>query len=1024
MEKLLSTSVVLISVGVIALVASVSAIRYHQNKALNKDCLSLSLFLLIWCAGQALSNASADEQTALLFIRVSYFGLFFLLGALAHYMFVFTGHTQKHFFSYPLIFAPAVALSVLYCLPPAGGSLLFELSLTGHGWAVTGLALGFPGILLITYLALSILLSIAMLLRWMRLHPQRGYRQQALLLSGSLLASALLVLVHQFLVLFGKIMLPPIFPAYAIITIIAIFVGVRKYEMLIPQATFREETILSRSTQTKTLQYISFVLYFCSAANLVILRINHFGWMVSIITTGLIVAAGMIARRLDRLEMEADKEVLLSVVLSIVIPLMIIEYVQTGAVTVWAVPLMMIVVCTLFNKFTVLLAVGVSAFLSCLLVWMRMPVATEDLNASDHIVRLILYVVCGAFSFYVNRVYLGRIEENIRHLNLQKLIAEISHEFISVSPDTFEEKIAVLLERCGKFFRVERAYIVLFNETMDGAAYHCEWTQQGVPSYISAVLEQAGSVLPGVARMLEQRDMIEIDDLELASPLLRPAVELAAGLSVRSLAYIAVKSQGKPIGYMGINSSHPQKEWRANYIEFLSVIANTVADAVVKVRTERTMNHIAYHDQLTKLPNRLYFDGVINDQIKRAKALDNTFAVVFIDLDSFKSINDTMGHDLGDMLLYEVASALKDCLLPGDLVSRFGGDEFVIMLSDVANGTLPKRMERIMGIFEKPFLLKGQEFYVTTSAGVSLYPEDGPDAVTLIKNADTAMYYAKSSGKKKYTLCSDGMKREVLEKVRLTNLLYPALEKRQMELHYQPQICLFTGQIVGLEALCRWRLPEGRMVPPNAFIPLAEQTGLINSIGQWVLHEACAQNKRWQEMGFKDLRIAVNVSLVQLRNPALTRQVREVLEETGMPPQTLDIEITESNACAHNDDLIRVFDSLKQLGVCISIDDFGTEYSSLNRLKMLPIDRIKMDMQFVRGIEKSDKDKAIAKIIINLAKSLNLKVLAEGVETKTQLDFLNQKMCDEVQGFYYYKPMPAKDIEEILLRKQSSRGVG
>jgi EAL domain-containing protein (putative c-di-GMP-specific phosphodiesterase class I) len=320
----------------------------------------------------------------------------------------------------------------------------------------------------------------------------------------------------------------------------------------------------------------------------------------------------------------------------------------------------------------------------------------------------------------------------------------------------------------------------------------------------------------------------------------------------------------------------------------------------------------------------------------------------------------------------------------------------------------------VLGMFNEPVILNGQEIFVTASAGVALYPKDGEDVETLIKNADIAMYRAKSRGKNQYLLCSENMKDEVVEEIKLTNLLYRAQERNQLTLFYQPQIQLGTNKIVGLEALLRWKLPDLGMVPPLRFIPLAERTGLINPIGEWVIRTACQQNKMWQDMGLGKLRMAVNLSVNQLRNSRLVSQIEGILKETGLPAEFLELEITESVASSQTDHLIRVLSNLKELGVSISIDDFGTQYSSLSRLKMLPIDRIKMEMQFVHGIEGSEKDKAISLVIINLAKSLGVKVLAEGVETVSQLDFLNQKMCDEVQGFYFYKPMPAEEIEKIL----------
>ena len=320
-----------------------------------------------------------------------------------------------------------------------------------------------------------------------------------------------------------------------------------------------------------------------------------------------------------------------------------------------------------------------------------------------------------------------------------------------------------------------------------------------------------------------------------------------------------------------------------------------------------------------------------------------------------------------------------------------------------------------MNIFKNPFYLRGQAYYITGSMGISQYPLDGEDVETLIKNADIAMYKAKNLGKNQYALCSKAMKEEVQMSMELSNDLYRALDRNELVVYYQPQIDLVTKKISGAEALLRWMHPTRGMISPGIFIPIAEKNSLINSIGEWVLREACIQNKKWQDKGLPEINIAINLSAIQILNPKLASNLANIIKETGLDPKYIELEITESIAIKETNHVIEVLNKLKKIGVSIAIDDFGTEYSSLSRLKMLPIDRIKIDMQFIQGLETNEKDKAITMVIINLAKSLGMNVLAEGVETENQLDFLNQKMCNNVQGYYYYKPMPADEMEKILV---------
>jgi EAL domain-containing protein (putative c-di-GMP-specific phosphodiesterase class I) len=325
-----------------------------------------------------------------------------------------------------------------------------------------------------------------------------------------------------------------------------------------------------------------------------------------------------------------------------------------------------------------------------------------------------------------------------------------------------------------------------------------------------------------------------------------------------------------------------------------------------------------------------------------------------------------------------------------------------------------KVMCSIMGLYVEPLKVQGQEFFVTASAGIAVYPEDGDNTDTLLKNADIAVNRAKEKGKNQSLFCSEDMKEETRYKARLSNDLYRALDRGELMVYYQPQISLKSQRIVGAEALLRWFHPQFGLVSPGVFIPLAEKTGLIGTIGDWVLRQACAQASAWQAKGLPPIRMAANISANQLHNPQFAEQLRQMLEGHHLDPDRLELEVTESVAIREPVYIIGLLNQLKQIGVQLSIDDFGTEYSSLSRLKQLPVDRIKIDMQFVQGMEKNEKDLAITKVFINLAKSLRIKVIAEGVENIDQLVLLGHEQCDGVEGFYYYKPMPAEELEKVL----------
>lgn len=431
--------------------------------------------------------------------------------------------------------------------------------------------------------------------------------------------------------------------------------------------------------------------------------------------------------------------------------------------------------------------------------------------------------------------------------------------------------------------------------------------------------------------------------------------------------------------------------------------------------TQEKINYLAFHDNLTGLPNRVLFSDRINRAISSSDQTGKLFAIMYLDLDDFKMINDTMGHVMGDQLLIELSQRLVGALGKNDIASRIGGDEFNILIENLEDvDEVDATAKRIFQCFDKPFMLNDRECFITPSIGVVIYPADGDNADELIKNADSAMYRAKEKGKNQYIICDEAIKSAADETLKLSGGLYRALERNELELYYQPQVSCNSDKIVGLEALIRWNHPELGIVYPGKFIPIAEKTGLILPIGEWVLRTACRQNKAWQDVGYPRIRVGVNLSVVQLWNPDIVGKLEEILQETGLDPDYLELEITESIAMKEKEDIIGVLNEIKKMGIHISIDDFGTEYSSLNYLKQLPADRIKIDMSFIQGIDTGNKDEAIIKAIIVLAKSMGINVVAEGVEAKNQYDFLISELCDEIQGFYYFRPMPAVEMEKVL----------
>lgn len=430
---------------------------------------------------------------------------------------------------------------------------------------------------------------------------------------------------------------------------------------------------------------------------------------------------------------------------------------------------------------------------------------------------------------------------------------------------------------------------------------------------------------------------------------------------------------------------------------------------------KRTIEHMAYHDVLTGLPNRLLLLDRMKQAIIEAGRHGREVAAIITDIDRFKYINDSHGHGTGDLLLKGIAERMTTCVRPGDTIARLDGDEFAIMLADVAHADdVALVMQKIMDCFARPLYAAGNEFFVTMSTGVTLFPHDGGDPEELLRHAEVAMYRASEQGGDNYQFYSTEMSAMAAEHLALETALRHAIERNEFLLHYQPQISLETGTVVGMEALLRWQCPERGLVSPAKFIPLAEETGLILPIGEWVLRTACAQTRAWHLAGFHNLRVAVNVSARQLREQSLIESVSRILSESGLEPRFLDVELTESLLIQHTDATHATLRDLHSMGISISIDDFGTGYSSLSYLKHLAIDVLKIDQSFVRDISTDQNDAAIVRAITTMARSLGMRTIAEGVETAEQLDYLRRHGCDEMQGYHFSKPLPAEEFTELL----------
>ena len=550
-----------------------------------------------------------------------------------------------------------------------------------------------------------------------------------------------------------------------------------------------------------------------------------------------------------------------------------------------------------------------------------------------------------------------------------------------------------------------------------------EWTRDSIAPVLEAAHMQNQSYSsPTLKRWYHDlTDELAIRGLVRDFPVMEQ--EMLAHSQVQSVLVVPIIVNHEFWGFIELDNCTSKYEWSPQEESVLFAMAASISAALQRRNKEEIIHHQAYHDVLTDLPNRVLFNERLDMALKTAQAKQTHVAVMFMDLDRFKTINDTLGHSIGDVLLKQVATRLTACLCEGDILARWGGDEFTVLLGEldrVENAV--DVAEQILEALKAPFYVAGHELFVSTSIGISIFPEDGQAAGTLLQNADVALYRCKDQERGSCQLYNPAMNSKAPEMFALENYLRHALERDELVLYYQPKVNIQTGEIVGLEALIRWEHPEMGMVSPGKFIPLAEETGLIVEIGEWVLQTACQQLVVWHHMGLKPLSIAVNLSARQFFQPNLVELVAQTLTETQLDPHFLELEITETTAVKNIDYTCSVLGELQQLSVSIAMDDFGTGYSSLNYLKQLPFNTLKIDQTFIRDLKPTSKDVEIINAVIALGQGLDLKVVAEGVETDEQLTLLKSLDCEVAQGYFFSRPLPVSDSTSALQTNWVQRG--
>lgn len=1031
MEHISSIISLLFFLGaLVSLCWGIQIIRMNSKSSMNRIFLLICIAASIWNFGFSMANSVNSLDNALLWRRFAAIGMTSIFSIVLHFMLLLTRQNEDKKLNkiLYLLYIPGLICMYIFSFSFNMATVQHDLVMTDYG--LTNIAENSVwNYFYYSYYLLYMGYASLAIWKWRKkLDNKMKARQANFIIVGILLALLLGSLTDIVVSTFSENPLPQMAPLFVLMPVWAMYYAAKYHDILTIKRTKKEELILS-SKQERFIfialsigislgGILSFAFEFFSTDSG-----NGGDLKGSLSKAGILIILGLSIFFIQGIKSESLKEKLTTIVLVASVPVVTFQFFKYSTITVWAYSMVIIMSSLLFNKRVLLISTTLVALITQRVVWIFRQESYVLVDKYDFILRMLLLIAAFFLGSYINKIYLSKIKENNYQMEFQKLVSSTTLDLVGFCEENSYDKLNSLLEKTGKFFNVDRTYIFTINHNNDTMTYSNEWCDIGIDKEVGTIEEIPIETFPWWIDQLESEKRVYIKDVNYMPKEANAEQEQLRRQEVKSLISLPVTREGETHAFVGMDSVLETKSWSEEDIELLNIIANILANVLTPVQIDKETKFKAYNDSLTKLPNRFLFADRVNQAISLSKRTGGFIAIVFIDLDGFKAVNDTIGHRGGDQLLKQVAKNLSEVIRKTDTVARFGGDEFLIMINNIRDyDEIPKIADKIMKVFSDAFTVDGQEFLVTASAGVAIYPSDGEDSETLVKNADTAMYKAKSQGKNQYAISNKEMKDEMEINSELSNDISKALERNELIVYYQPQIDLLTNKITGVEALIRWMHPTRGMISPGIFIPIAEKNNLINSIGEWVLRTACEQIKKWQDMGLAHLEIAVNLSAVQIINPKTIDNIENIIKETRIDPKYIELEITESIAIKETDYVLNVLNKLKKLGVSIAIDDFGTEYSSLTRLKVLPVDRIKIDMQFVQGIESNEKDKAIIMVIINLAHKLGLSVLAEGVETIAQLDFLVQEKCDTAQGNYYYKPMSAEKMEEVLIELSIADG--
>lgn len=998
----------------------------NKSSALHRVFFMICMALSIWSFAFSIANSAPNYELCFFWRRLSALGWCSFYGLLLHFSLILTGKEKilKKKWIYPVLYVPSIFFIFAFCLHKELAASQYNFTETYAGWINIQSGTMWDKLFNLYYISYS-LASIVLIFFWGRSTEKIAEKKQSKLIVSSFLTALIVGTLTEITInTTFDIKVPQIAPIVIMIPIVVILHCIKKYGLLPPEDKIKKADaghIMSEHARSMLFYYISFAYVFGSFLNFATQYIIFRAPIGEVLLYSIGISfIGLVLLVVQKLKVKIiHKDIISFIIIALTYPAAIyFGYIETAAITTWSIVFLLVLVSVVFDRRDMLFIVGGISVLTLISVWIAVPSYTITISATDHISRIVILLVFIWIALYVNHLYIQRLNENENQIQIQQLQVKVSTLLDSVNEDNISRKISESLQECAEYLGANHAFILVFNKGENPENTVFEWCNKDILSMEHSISKLTISCFPvwNDKIVSGQSNGIFVEDIASLPDGINEKQFMSEN-GIKSTMIMPLVNKDKLIGIWGFNMIKKEKHWDMNHQNALIMIGNRITDIYLNIEAEKDLIRMAYYDSLTGLPNRIMFKESLYRAIKMAELPKYIVGIIYLNLDFFKTINDFMGHSKGDELLFEVGKRLRNVVNKEGVVSRYEGDEFLIMISQAEKGEeVISIAEEIIASLNQPIIINNQEISVSASLGVAMAPKDGNDSEELIKNAGLAMVVSKGTGKSRYTVCTPEIKEESKLDNELSNSLYRALERQEFVLYYQPMVSPSSEEIVGVEALIRWKHPQKGLISPGRFIPLAEKMGVIGSIDRWVLKTACEQNKIWQDRGFPKIKVAVNFSLSRFYQENVIEKTALLLKETGLDPKYLEVEITESIAYYKPEIIVNTLNGMKAIGISIAIDDFGMQYSSLSRLHTLPVDRIKIDRQFVLGLSKGNKGQDIMKTIFTLSKTLGLRTTVEGVETEEQLSYVREMGCDEIQGFYFYKPMPAADIEKILFR--------